>query len=183
MASANTDTPNGFKPVRGVGGSATFRTNEYPVTGGTPIGKHEVVLLVGGLCTGWATAGDDGQILGVAANFVSSTGSNRTCQVYDDPNQVFEAQEDGNTIDSKIKGLGGLFKITDGAPSAVTGISQQEIDSEASGATEGVLTCLQIVGFGLGITNSVSDSWTRWQVKIVPGQHVFARDETIKASA
>jgi hypothetical protein len=152
------------------------------VTGGTPIGKHEIVLLVSGVCTGWVAGGDDGQILGVAANFVSSSGSGRTCMVYDDPNQVFEAQMDDNTVTTEADGLGACFKITDGAPNAVTGISTQEIDGDTEGSA-GVLTCLQAVQLGQGIFNSAADSWTRWQVKIVPNQHVFGRDSSTDASS
>jgi len=106
----------GVLPVVGTGGSSTPKVREYSVVNGyiTAIGQHHPVCLVasGNVERYASTAGaKSSAIVGIAAHFVSSTGTGRKVAVYDDPNQLFEIQFAGNTTTNLAGTVGLNFKV------------------------------------------------------------------------
>lgn len=169
---ANPDTPNGFYPLVGIGGSQTGKTREYPVAWTTAIGQGSLVVLVSGQVQRYSAASQ--AIIGVAAHFVSSTGAGRTCHVYNDPDQLFVGQTDGNNQTTLAGFVGNNFAVT-GIPllNGTTGQSKQEIDSSANGAanTTNTLQCVDVYG---RIDQEIDTANTRLIVKIVPQNHLLA---------
>lgn len=178
---ANQDIPSGFKPVRGVGGSACIRTGVYKVSDSytTRIPKYALVKLTGGyaqaLHAGQAASSN---LLGCALDFVSKTGTGRTVTVAHDPDQVFEAQMDDNTLQNEQSLVGNSFGVTNLTAANVIStyevLSKQEIDGSAHGAWAAGRP-LQCVKMGDGIENVAAGSWTRLQVKIAPQSHALGR--------
>lgn len=172
---ANRDAPRGFRPVRGVGGAAAMKTHRYPWTSAAArVGKHGLVSMASGRATAYAAKST--AILGVAAHFVSSTGSGREVYVYDDPNQVFEGQMDDNTATTERIAVGACYGVS-GANGVNTtnSMSKEEIDGDVTGAWN-LTNCLQVVDGGLQVLNSFADTWTAFQVKISRKSHVWAKD-------
>jgi hypothetical protein len=180
---ANQDIPSGFKPVRGIGGSASIKTGVYKVSDSytTRIPKYALVKLVGGYAQALhAAQASSSNLLGSAQEFVSSSGTGRTVTVAHDPAQVFEAQMDDNTLQNEQSLVGNNFGITNLTAANVVStyevISKQEIDGSSHGAWAAGKP-LQCVKMGDGIENVAAGSWTRLQVKIAPQSHALGQSK------
>jgi len=131
-------------------------------------GATEIV----GVCVGvspWKPA----KVGGVSGNNVSTnninlmlkyhaTGAAGTVLVHADPDAIYEMQEDGDTTDLALADIGTNVDILATAGSTVTGMSQQEIDSDSKVTTTAQL---RIVGFVDRVDNEVGD-YARWLVKV-----------------
>ncbi len=154
---ANVDRPAGFRPVRYLNGSpwnGKARMYYIPATDSTAVFVGDAVKSAGSAdATGkyatvtQAAAGDT--VRGVAIGFSDQpyvavdtdnlyrkyrpASTAMYCLVVDDPNVVFEVQEDnvGNDIDADMVGLNTDFVATSGDTSS--GISKFELDSSGTG--------------------------------------------------
>lgn len=145
---ANSDKPNGFKPVGG-----PFRAREYNVdASATSIGIGDIVILETDGYVARAGASPS-QVVGVALS-PHTTGAAGTILVSDHPDTIYVAQTDGSSGGggSDINAVGGLFanaNIVDGSP--VNNHSIQEIDQD-TGATTSTLP-LKILRLWKSVTN------------------------------
>jgi hypothetical protein len=120
-----------------------------------------------------ATTTGSARIVGVAANYVNATSGTgaTTAQdvwVYDDPNQLFEIQDDGAAATPARSDLGATFALIVGAGNTTTGQSIFEIDASASGtaSTDPILA----IDFKVGPTFEVGKNAT-WIVRL--NRHLY----------
>ena len=104
---ANSDTPRGLWPIRHLCGGE-IRANKYIVTPGATIYRGDIVEMVNGGTVDPAAAGDATKVIGVAAEYVSDSGSvgNKEILVYDDPMIVFGIQATTGQIPSAATSKG-----------------------------------------------------------------------------
>ena len=182
---ANTSRVNGFRPVKYLNGAPwNGQVTRYsiPASDGT-------ALFVGDLVKASATADSEGvrgviqaaasdAVLGVVVGFESSMTNLDTPQyrvastlryalVVDDPNVIFEAQEDGDTDPLEMVDAGLNVNFVVGSGSTTTGASGMQIDSntEAVGATL-PLKLLEPVKRPDNELVAAGQAFTRWLVKI-----------------
>lgn len=182
---ANTSRVNGFKPVKYMNGAPyNGQCTMYyvPASDNTAIFVGDLVKLgstpdgsgVRGVTQ--AAAGD--ACIGVVVGIVPSMTNLDTPQyraastaayvlVADDPNIIFEAQEDGDTDPLEMVDAGLNVNFVVGSGSTTTGASGMQIDSntEATGATL-PLKLLQPVQRPDNELVSAGQAYTRWLVKI-----------------
>ena len=147
---ANTDAPRGFWPLRHLSGGSMARTSPYTIasTYGTNIFRGDVVKLVAGGGIELAAAGDrflgvfdgvqytasDGSMKYAKYWPASTTATNITAAVYDDPQMLFGVQSAGSTVAADVGTLGDHVA---GTGSTTTGISAQELNGSTSTADTG----------------------------------------------
>ena len=182
---ANTSRVNGFRPVKYLNGAPwNGQVTRYsiPASDGT-------ALFVGDLVKASATADSEGvrgviqaaasdAVLGVVVGFESSMTSLDTPQyrvastlryalVVDDPNVIFEAQEDGATDPLEMVDAGLNVDFVVGAGSTTTGASGMQIDSNTEAVT--ATLPLKLIGPAKRPDNELvaaGQAYTRWLVKI-----------------
>ena len=183
---ANLDVPAGLKPVKYLNGASwNGKANVYyvPDTDATPIFKGDAVKSAGSAdATGMfpsveqAAAGDTirGVVIGFGENpniMINPTNPDRTNRpanvamyvlVVDDPNVIFEVQEDsdGAALDADAVGLSADLVV--GAGNAASGKSGMEIDSSSAAAVAATLKLLRIVNRE---DNELGD-YCKWEVLI-----------------
>lgn len=156
---ANADVVKGFVPVKHPSGH--IRTTRYSIQA-----ADGTALFIGDLVKSGGTADADGVpgvIQAAAGNYCrgvivsfepllsSLTTMHRTastlryCYVADDPDQVFECQEDGDGGALAITAVGGNAEFIVAAGNATTGLSGMELDSSTA-ATTNTLS-LKVLGF------------------------------------
>jgi len=150
---ANTDSPNGFTPVRHLTGG-TIRMEEFPIQSGdngdaTGIFSGDVLTMDTDGYADLAAVGD--AVLGIFAgcSYTNTSGEkvfsknlpadtatqgsgDITANVYSDPNIVFAAQHDGTGAQS---GNRGGFDVVIGTGSTVNGRSRAELDTSTLGTS------------------------------------------------
>ena len=147
---ANTDAPRGFWPLRHLSGGSMARTSPYTIasTYGTNIFRGDVVKLVAGGGIELAAAGDrfigvfdgvqytasDGSMKYAKYWPASTTATNITAAVYDDPQMLFGVQSAGSTVAADVGTLGDHVA---GTGSTTTGISAHELNGSTSTADTG----------------------------------------------
>jgi len=150
---ANTDAPNGLKPVRHIAGG-TIRPNEYKIPSGynTAIFTGDAVKLLSSGYVAVAAAGN--RLLGVFAgcSYPNSSGEqvfsrqwtasattlgsgDVTALIYDDPNIVYAIQSAGS---ADFADIGNLADHVAGAGSTSTGQSNFEISGTTGTGTAGM---------------------------------------------
>jgi hypothetical protein len=172
---ANIDAPLGFCPVRNEHGTVPY-VESFQVSSGVEIFQHSPVALDG---NGEVVAYTDtlalgGQLIGVAAHYVSSTQTDREILVYTDVNQEYELQADDATITSKGDSIGRLFRITNAAAGSSTTLqSTAEIDASSgasvTGTTAGTVTPIRIERESEQINNEKNVEFSRYIVRFLPG--------------
>lgn len=182
---ANTDSPNGFTPVRHLTGG-TIRMEEFAIQSGdngdgTGIFSGDVLTMD---TDGYADLAAVGEaVLGVFAGcFYTSTNGDKvfaknlpadtatkgsgdiTANVYTDPNIVFAAQQDGT---GALAANRGGFDVTIGTGSTINGRSRSELDTSTL-ATSGQFQ-------QLGLVNKPGNAWgANAEVECVVFEHVTA---------
>ena len=147
---ANTDAPRGVWPLRHLSGGSMARTSPYTIasTYGTNIFRGDVVKLVAGGGIELAAAGDrfigvfdgvqytasDGSMKYAKYWPASTTATNITAAVYDDPQMLFGVQSAGSTVAADVGTLGDHVA---GTGSTTTGISAHELNGSTSTADTG----------------------------------------------
>ncbi len=186
---ANRDNPMGLRALRNPNGSHPPVRQYEAVT--SVIYEGEVVLLSS---TGLATpttanlASTVRNILGVAAAYkaLASTAGAKKVQVYVDPDQLYVAQSDDASLDSRTDYIGRNFKLTaDASGNTTTLQSIAEIDGSSGSSASFVGTSadaaqpVQIVelfkqlGNAVGTTGTASSN-ADFVVRILPRYHLFA---------
>jgi hypothetical protein len=93
--------------------------------------------------------------------------------VADDPNQLFEAQEDGATAAIEAADIGLHFEVTSTTLSAgntTTGLSYQEIDSNAHNTTATIP--VKVLRMAYPLEDTIGSAGCRWVCKINPDAHI-----------
>ena len=147
------DRPNGFRPIRYLGGVAyTGAVNRYfiPASDSVATFVGDLVTLAGsadseGVATVTQSAAAETQIVGSIVGFeVDGTNLEATHRlastaayvlVADEPNLVFEVQEDSVGENIAATAIGNNFEIIVGAGVVATGSSGMEIDSSTKTAS------------------------------------------------
>lgn len=168
---ANTNDPLGLTPADGIGGSQGAKTHEYDVNAAASIGQGGLVIRASGYAARYVQGSQS--ILGVAAHFVSSTGSNRTIMVYDDPDQRFIGQTSANTIQNSQTFVGQCYPVTGVALVNTTWNAAKLEILETGAGVASALNTLQCVDVSGKVGNTVNTSWTRLVVQIVKQNHVY----------
>lgn len=191
---ANSDRPAGLRPVKYMNGTPWNGkvTMYYKAAAANAIYKYSPVKLGGSADATGKTASIDiadtsAGILGVAVGFANQrnvamdvTDLERACcpastamyvAVVDDPNVVFEAQEDnGSSAHMEAADVGQMIALAStSAGSTTTGLSKAELDSDGNAANTSSHTAqLQVLGIVDREDNefgSSADS-TKWLVRI-----------------
>lgn len=173
----NTDAPVGLWPRPGTGGDTTPRMREYSVADGytSAIGMGGPVQLA---ATGTAErlrANTNTVILGVAAHFVSRTGTSRKLMVFDDPDTLFEIQVDDSSVTSVGVAIGANFSLLNF--NTYNSTNQRSI-CEVDGGTQSSTVAnraVRCIGISKRIDKSAFTSWTGLVVQIQPTQHVWGK--------
>jgi len=176
MASSNIDIPFGFRAVEnGVAGTVP-RLREYTVKSAVAIYEGDLVgINTTGEIIGYTTTdADAGDIVGVAAHPVLAAATDRALQVYDDPEQIYEAQADDATLTNASLYLFKYFDIVKTTGNTTTLQSKHEIDGDSGTAALAAANAVQIVGPSLDPRNVISatSSWAKFLVRIVPQAHI-----------
>lgn len=175
---ANKDYPRGMWPLN-EGGAARPRCRTYPVAASTTIYQGSpVILQADGTVAATSTTGDQTNLLGAAAHYVSTgVGETSTVAVFDDPNQLFMIQDDGTgTLAQTSVGLNAPFAASPGAGNSNTRVSTAEL-SGTNAATTSALP-LRILGKVERINNEWGDN-VDLIVQINTGQHIYNDDAGI----
>lgn len=184
---ANVNRVNGFRPVRYLNGApynGQFRKYMVPAADGTALFVGDLVKLsTTGTDEGFTTvtrAAASDAVIGAVVGFeVDPTNLNtpqyrvastkRVVYVADDPNLIFEAQEDGDTdpLETADIGLNVDFIVASG--STVTGTSGMQIDSTTHNTT--ATLPLRLLGLAQrpdneNVLSAGGQAYTRWEVKI-----------------
>lgn len=149
---ANTDFPHGLNPISSPHGG--IRRTPYDKTASTALFLGDPVTMVAAGTVQRAAAGQ--VLLGVVEGIFDSTGKPvnyvaasdadaYTVMVADDPDQLFEAQEDsgGAALAAADVGMNCDILVTDGDTG--TGKSKVEIDSSTKLSASGQLRLIKIV--------------------------------------
>lgn len=148
---ANIDNARGLAPYSG---QVNPRLKKYVNSTTTATGRGDIVALnSSGVVHRIATTTGSDKIVGVAANYVAAGAASTDVWVYDDPDQQFVMQDDGDSATPAQTSVGSTFALIIGAPSSLTGQSIFEIDASATGAaaTDPVL----VTGFITGPTQVI----------------------------
>ncbi len=172
---ANVDAPFGAIPYEGPARLTEYRTD----VGAAAIYPGDLVgqMADGAVDTiGSATAS---MILGVAAHYVAAAATS-TILVYDDPDQRFVMQDDGDTtaMTALSEGANALPILTTGNTTSLR--SRHEIDSSSiSTLTAFPLHIQRLHPVEGGSYASAAGSPRRWIVNINPGYHQLATSSGI----
>lgn len=176
---ANTDRPSGLKPIRSLTGPYTGQCNRYAflAADGTATFIGDLVKLSGTAHTdgtpaiAQAAAGDAaiGVLVGLEPD-PTNLGSKyrvastfRYAYVADDPNLLFEIQEDSDGAALAVTAVGLCTNVVVGSGSTTTGNSAMELDSSDTGTdTAGQLRIIRLVPRE---DNAVGD-YAKWEVQI-----------------
>ncbi len=138
IAGVGVNAPSGFKPSQTAHGGPP-RLTVYPFSGeATAIYPGDLVVLEADGKVAVITAAAEEPLLGVAANYVAASSAEDTdVYVYDDPEQIFEAQVDDTLLDDYA---GDLCD-----PVATSGDSTRRISQMAVNPDASVTSSLQIL--------------------------------------
>jgi hypothetical protein len=185
---ANTDRPFGFKPVRYSSGRAyTGAARRYKKEASTIIGIGDPVVITGtaeattaialvdraaagsGTITG-VVVGMDPQRSDLSKNHLAAADTGYV-MVADDPDLVFEIQEDGDSGTIAITDVGEFCDIVVADANTTTGMSQVELDSSNAGTGDQV----RIMGMVQREDNELGAN-AKWEVMI--NEHTYKSVQT-----
>lgn len=181
---ANTDSPVGLWPRPGTGGDSTPRMREYSVidtyTSAIGLGGPVQLAATGTAERLRASGAGITNILGVAANFVSRTGTSRKVNVFYLPDQEFEIQvADGAAAIATVADcIGANFSLLNF--NTYNSTSRRAIaEVTGTGTAAKTLKHVQCVAVSKRIDkDEFSASWMGLVVKFIPNIHVFAKHTT-----
>jgi len=166
---ANRDFVRGFYPLRHISG-APIVANEYIVTTGATIYQGDLVSMAAAGTVGAAVANDGIVVIGVAAEYVSDSGSagGKKILIYDDPNIVFGVQ----CVTGYAIAAADVFITANhiaGSGSAVTKLSGHELNSGAGNQMR-----------VLGLVTTPDNAWGEHaDVEVVLVEHALRDNTTI----
>ncbi len=189
---ANKDAPRGLTPVQVQSGPFTGKEKMYKKEASTIIGVGDCVVLTGSseAVTGIAlvdrAAAASGTITGVVTRIdpirtslgqkhlnASDTGY---IFVADDPNQLFEIQEDSVGNNLLVTDVGEGVDLVVGDANTTTGRSIMEIDSSTSAGETGNADQLRLMGLKQSSDNALGANAT-WIVLI--NEHTYKAAQTM----
>lgn len=186
---ANTDNPNGFRPIFTAGVRPPTR---YPIEASyaTDLYIGDMVALSSGFIVE-STAGTDNQLLGAIVGFECAGGFNKDYAYYpassaldwyaivaDDPHQLFVAQCDGGGTLAEAN-IGETLNIKQThSGNTTTGLSGMEIDSSA---TNGAVTDqLRLVG----LLDNPGNAWgANGEYIVTIHNHQFRQENNVDATS
>lgn len=178
---ANVDAQIGLRPLNAPNGNAP---RIRPYTRSTTGAIYEGQLLYQastGFVAYTGTATGDGDILGAAAHYAAA--DDTEIHVYDDPDQEYLIQADGNAVSTTTQLLATIGRycnlVSDTSGSTTTLQSKAELDTSEVTATAVAGDVLQIVRFWEGVGNELSSANEKWVVKVRPGSHRFTSGATL----
>src|SRR3972149_5912803 len=121
-----------------------------------------------GVVVGFQLSTTVGASLDLPQSRAAST--SRLVLVCDDPNALFEIQEDSNGGQLAAASVGLHAALTADTPSATTGYSNQELDTSTAAA--GASFPIKIISFARRVDNEVSTSYAKVIVKF--NKHAYA---------
>jgi hypothetical protein len=171
---ANIDHPFGFRAVNTGTAGTVPRLTEYTALTNIAIYEGDIVALnTTGLVIAYTTAdADSGDVIGVAAHTLTAAMTARELLVYDDPEQIFEAQVDDDTVASNAGWLFQYFAVTATTGNTTTLQSKHEIDGDTGTNLAATTMAVQIVGLSKAINNAANLSVTRYLCRILPQAHI-----------
>ena len=168
---ANLDNPSGLQPYGKI-----YPPNPYLLTASyaTALLHNDPVVQVAAGTIERATAGAGNQVLGSVAGFwlegtgpqlyfPASTAGTWTVYVFDNPNQEFRIQEDGDTTPLTAAARGAAADLIIAAGNTNTGISKAEIDSDTLAQTANCQ--LRLIGL-VDDPNNAFGAYAEWRVRI-----------------
>lgn len=180
---ANVSRVNGFRPVRYLSGAPwNGKVSKYITDGSAAIFVGDLVKLsTTGNADGFRTivqaaAGD--ACVGVVVGFMPDysnlnaapyrlANTTRIAFVVDDPNVLFEAQEDGDTDPLETADIGSNVEFIVGSGDTTTGQSGMQIDSSEHATTaDHSLKLIEVVQRADNEFPTGGTAFTRWVVKI-----------------
>ena len=183
----------GYKPVRHLsGGKLRVRPYVIPSTNGTALYIGDVVQLAGGhdAAAGLPTITQNvaGEVMcGVVVGFqynaaepykqFRAASTRQIVQVCDDPNAVFQVQEDADGGAISAANVGSSLNADNivAAGSAVTGLSGHMLDSNTAAATAAQF---KIVGILRDASNAAAQSGGAI-LEVVPFEHAYTATDSI----
>jgi len=179
---ANTDAPVGLWPRPGTGGDSTPKMREFSVadayTSAIGLGGPVQLSALGTVERLRATSVTN--ILGVAANFVSRTGTSRKVNIFYEPTQEFEAQvADGAAVIASVSNcIGANFSLLNF--NTYNGTTRRSIcELTGTGASTHVNRQVRCVAVSRRIDkDEFSASWIGLVVQFQPRLHVFSKHST-----
>lgn len=172
---ANVDAPFGAIPYDGPARLSEYRTD----VGAAAIYPGDLVGQMADGCVDTIGSATASLIIGVAAHYLAAAAAT-TVMVYDDPDQRFVMQDDGDTTAMTAVSEGGNASpiITTGNTTSLR--SAHEIDaSSISTLTEFPLHIHRLHPVEAGSYASAAASPRRWIVTINPGYHQLATSSGI----
>lgn len=191
---ANADTPRGLKPVRYLSGAPyNGAVNKYYLAAGDstavyvgglvkPAGSADaggIMSVTGNVSTGNAVLGvvvaidpvEGAGADGYASTVYRAASTERYVYVADDPNLVFEVQEDSDGGALAVTAVGNSADLTGfTAGSTASGLSSIEIDSSTATASGDGTEDVLIVGLAQRPGNVIGD-YAKWLVRL--NNHFF----------
>lgn len=174
--------PFGFRPADHPTGNARAKPYTIASAYGTAIYKYSPVILnTNGTITIGTTAAD---LIGVFAGVeytdstgkptwsnywpASTTATNITAYVWDDPDLIYDVQANGSVAQTAVGDQADVVNPGNGSTS--TGLSSAALNSTLAGA--GVQAQFRIVGFNRDPNNAIGDTYTVVQVQLARSQFV-----------
>ena len=170
---ANKDFPGGMVPIRNESGTAP-KLEPFTAAASIEIGQYAPLILDGDGKVALATHAllEDGMGIGVSAQYLSSTATDREILVFSDPDQEYEMQVDDATLTGKGEALGRLFRITSiTSVNSTTGQCTAEIDGDTGASVTGGtgngtdVTPIRIERASTAINNDAYAIWGRFVVR------------------
>lgn len=194
---ANTPRANGLRPISNLNGAAwTGRVSVYSFNGAGACGRGTIVQPDGsanadGIATVDRVAGNNidgvsnggssspmGVVVGWAVDAtnldIGDISAPRLVYVVDDPNAMFEIQEDSNGGQLALASVGLNADLTAGSVERGLGIDTVELDTSTVGA--GASLPVKILGFVRRLDNEVSTSYAKVVVKF--NSHWYGQTST-----
>lgn len=172
---ANVDAPFGFIPYDGPARLSEYRTD----AGAAAIYPGDLVGQMADGCVDVITTTTASLIIGVAAHYLAAAAAT-TVMVYDDPDQRFVVQDDGDTTNMTAlsEGTNALPILTTGNTTTLR--SAHEIDASSVGAIQAAPLHIQrLHPVEAGSYASAAGSPRRWIVNINSAFHQLATSSAI----
>lgn len=174
-----TDTPFGLIPYDKV-----RRAQEYDTVATQKIWAGSPVVMTSAGTVSIFAANTDINVLGVAATTVASSSSTGKLLVYDDPEQLFAVQDDGDTTHIALTNIGNTASMIGFTGNDTTDRSIVELDSSTAAAGAYGTTALPLKIIRLHPVEgdsyaSAAGSPKKWVVKFNPQVHYFASNSAV----
>jgi len=179
---ANPNAPFGFRVERNANGDHP-RVRPYTATASVAIGSGAVLNLnADGTVSVWGgTNLNRSKLIGTAATPMTTTATDRTVFVYDNPGEEFVVQCDDKSV-TNINGLIGRFftgvSMTSRNSTLNQSISALDASSGTSVNNSTTLAVFQGIRFSGEVANIATQSFVRVVVRINPTNHILGTAAT-----